>query len=82
MPNKYFLSLPIKKLAHAEGALVALWVTNREKLRNFVERELFDKWEVKHVATYYWLKVFYIHELYSLPDRNGFAVSNHIWHRF
>ncbi|CAM8891417.1 unnamed protein product [Rhodiola kirilowii] len=57
LPNKYFLSLPIKKLAHSEGALVALWVTNREKLRNFVERELFDKWEVKHVATYYWLKV-------------------------
>uniref|UniRef100_A0A7N1A3V0 Methyltransferase-like protein 2 n=1 Tax=Kalanchoe fedtschenkoi TaxID=63787 RepID=A0A7N1A3V0_KALFE len=57
LPNKYFLSLPIKKLAHTEGAIVALWVTNREKLRSFVERELFAKWGVKHVATYYWLKV-------------------------
>ncbi|KAK9270182.1 hypothetical protein L1049_025758 [Liquidambar formosana] len=57
LPNRYFLSIPIKKLSHTEGALVALWVTNREKLRNFVEKELFPTWEVKYVATFYWLKV-------------------------
>ncbi|XP_010498348.1 PREDICTED: methyltransferase-like protein 2 [Camelina sativa] len=57
LPNRYFLSLPIKQLAHAEGALVALWVTNREKLLNFVEKELFPAWGVKYVATKYWLKV-------------------------
>ncbi|KAA8537665.1 hypothetical protein F0562_027345 [Nyssa sinensis] len=57
LPNRYFLSLPIKKLTHTEGALVALWVTNREKLRGFVEKELFVKWGVKYVATFYWLKV-------------------------
>ncbi|CAA0819100.1 Methyltransferase-like protein 2 [Striga hermonthica] len=57
LPNRYFLSLPIKQLAHIDGALVALWVTNREKLRNFVENELFPKWGVKHAATFYWLKV-------------------------
>uniref|UniRef100_A0A0R0FIA9 Uncharacterized protein n=1 Tax=Glycine max TaxID=3847 RepID=A0A0R0FIA9_SOYBN len=33
-----FLSLPIKQLTHTEGALVALWVTNREKLRCFVKK--------------------------------------------
>ncbi|KAG8389971.1 hypothetical protein BUALT_Bualt01G0034900 [Buddleja alternifolia] len=57
LPNRYLLSLPIKQLTHTVGALVALWVTNREKLRNFVENELFPKWGVKHVATFYWLKV-------------------------
>ncbi|KAL0694890.1 hypothetical protein Bca4012_062070 [Brassica carinata] len=57
LPNRYFLSLPIKQLTHAEGALVALWVTNREKLLNFVEKELFPAWGVKYVATMYWLKV-------------------------
>ncbi|XVF36149.1 hypothetical protein REPUB_Repub19eG0033600 [Reevesia pubescens] len=41
LPNRYFLSLPIKQLSHTGGALVALWVTNREKLHNFVEKELF-----------------------------------------
>ncbi|XP_021896504.1 methyltransferase-like protein 2 isoform X2 [Carica papaya] len=57
LPNRYFLSLPIKKLTHQEGALVALWVTNREKLRSFVEKELFPAWGVSTVATFYWLKV-------------------------
>ncbi|XP_065847006.1 methyltransferase-like protein 2 [Euphorbia lathyris] len=57
LPNRYFLSLPIKQLTHKDGALVALWVTNREKLRNFVEKELFPTWGVSYEATFYWLKV-------------------------
>ncbi|KAL5126921.1 Methyltransferase-like protein 2 [Glycine soja] len=57
LPNRYFLSLPIKQLTHTEGAIVALWVTNREKLRSFVERELFPAWGVSYAATFYWLKV-------------------------
>ncbi|XP_071703646.1 methyltransferase-like protein 2 [Rutidosis leptorrhynchoides] len=57
LPNRYFLSLPIQKLSHTDGALVALWVTNKEKLRIFVEKELFPKWGVKYMATHYWLKV-------------------------
>ncbi|XP_024027773.1 methyltransferase-like protein 2 isoform X2 [Morus notabilis] len=57
LPNKYFLSVPIKKLSHKEGAIIALWVTNREKLRCFVEEELFPAWGVKYMATFYWLKV-------------------------
>ncbi|WCJ35289.1 Methyltransferase MT-A70 family protein [Euphorbia peplus] len=57
LPNRYFLSLPIKQLTHTDGALVALWVTNREKLRNFVEKELFPAWGVSYAATFYWLKV-------------------------
>ncbi|KAK4782447.1 hypothetical protein SAY86_016549 [Trapa natans] len=57
LPNRYFLSIPIKQLAHREGALVALWVTNREKLRTFVEKEMFPSWGVRHVATFHWLKV-------------------------
>ncbi|XP_039044062.1 methyltransferase-like protein 2 isoform X2 [Hibiscus syriacus] len=57
LPNRYFLSLPIKQLTHTGGALVALWVTNREKLRNFVEKELFPAWGVRYISTLYWLKV-------------------------
>lgn len=57
LPNQFFLSLPIKQLTHTAGALVALWVTNREKLRSFVEKELFPAWGVKYVTSFYWLKV-------------------------
>ncbi|XP_077248271.1 methyltransferase MT-A70 family protein isoform X2 [Tasmannia lanceolata] len=57
MPNRYFLSIPVNQLAHTEGALVALWVTNREKLRLFVEKELFPAWGVTDATVFYWLKV-------------------------
>ncbi|KAK8601252.1 hypothetical protein V6N13_059025 [Hibiscus sabdariffa] len=57
LPNRYFLSLPIKQLTHRGGALVALWVTNRDKLRNFIEKELFPAWGVRYFSTIYWLKV-------------------------
>ncbi|KAM3304744.1 methyltransferase-like protein 2 isoform X1 [Capsicum chacoense] len=57
LPNRYFLSLPVKELCHTSGALLALWVTNREKLRDFVENDLFPKWGVTYAASFYWLKV-------------------------
>ena len=38
---------------------MALWVTNREKLRGFVEKELFPAWGVSYLATFYWLKVLF-----------------------
>lgn len=41
----------------SEGCLVALWVTNRERHRRFVERELLPAWGLQQVATWYWLKV-------------------------
>ena len=37
--------------------LLALWVTNRERLCTFVERELLPAWGLQHVATWYWVKV-------------------------
>lgn len=36
---------------------MVLWMTNREKLRLFVEKELFPTWGVTDVTTHYWLKV-------------------------
>ncbi|CAI9116678.1 OLC1v1017890C1 [Oldenlandia corymbosa var. corymbosa] len=57
LPNRHFLSLPIKQLTHTGGALVALWVTNREKLRRFIESELFPAWGLRYAATFYWLKI-------------------------
>ncbi|KAK9113172.1 hypothetical protein Scep_020691 [Stephania cephalantha] len=57
LPNRYMLSIPIKQLTHSEGALVALWVTNREKLRVFVEKELFPAWGVNYATLLFWLKV-------------------------
>ncbi|XP_039119564.1 methyltransferase-like protein 2 isoform X3 [Dioscorea cayenensis subsp. rotundata] len=57
LPNRYLLYLPIKQLAHIDGALVVLWITNREKLRAFVEDELFPAWGVADISEFFWLKV-------------------------
>ena len=39
------------------GALVALWLTNRERHRRFVEQELLPAWGLRAVATWFWIKV-------------------------
>ncbi|CAM0871716.1 unnamed protein product [Alopecurus aequalis] len=53
----YLLYLPVQELAHPAGALLVLWVTNREKLRRFVTEELLPSWGVKDPTEFYWLKV-------------------------
>ncbi|KAF0914248.1 hypothetical protein E2562_027812 [Oryza meyeriana var. granulata] len=57
LPNRHFLYLPVQELAHSAGALLVLWITNREKLWKFVEEELFPSWGVKDHTVFYWLKV-------------------------
>lgn len=47
--------LPIGRLC-CPGALVALWCTNRERLRRFVETDLFSAWGLDPVAEWLWLK--------------------------
>uniref|UniRef100_A0A453IR13 Methyltransferase n=4 Tax=Aegilops tauschii TaxID=37682 RepID=A0A453IR13_AEGTS len=56
LPNRNLLYLPVQELAHPAGALVVLWITNREKLRRFVEEELLPSWGVKDPTEFYWLK--------------------------
>lgn len=56
LPTQRLLELSIPKLA-AEGALVAVWVTNKRKLAIFIRQILFPKWNVHHMAEWHWLKV-------------------------
>lgn len=37
--------------------MLALWVTNRERLRRFVEAELLPAWGLVPAAQWVWLKV-------------------------
>ena len=50
------LQLPIRELS-AVGGLVAVWVTNKRKLVNWVKKTLFPHWGVTSVAEWIWLKV-------------------------
>ena len=40
-----------------QDGLLALWVTNRERLRRFVEAELLPAWGLAPAAQWLWLKV-------------------------
>ena len=55
--------------AAQERGLLALWVTNRERHRRFVDAELLPAWGLRHVATWYWLKV----------TDDGQLVSSLVW---
>ena len=49
-------SLPVPHLL-APGALVGIWVTNKQKYLRFTKTELFPHWSVELVAEWYWVKV-------------------------
>uniref|UniRef100_A0A914UIV4 Methyltransferase-like protein 4 n=1 Tax=Plectus sambesii TaxID=2011161 RepID=A0A914UIV4_9BILA len=50
------LSLPIDTLL-AENGLVAIWVTNNQRLQRFVEGKLLAKWNLQKLARWHWLKL-------------------------
>ncbi|KAF9575711.1 Methyltransferase-like protein 4 [Mortierella alpina] len=42
---------------HPQGGIVAVWVTNRAKVKKVVVEKLFPSWGLELVAHWYWLKV-------------------------
>lgn len=40
-----------------DGGLVVLWMTNRERLHKFVEKQLLPAWGLELVATWWWAKI-------------------------
>jgi N6-adenosine-specific RNA methylase IME4 len=57
LPGHALLGVPVRALSHAAGCLVALWVTNSERLLRFVHDELLPAWGLEARATWRWLKV-------------------------
>lgn len=39
------------------NSLIFIWVTNKVKYINFIKQELFNKWKITYITTWYWLKV-------------------------
>ena len=56
MNEEELLKLPIETLLRPQG-LVAVWITNNERLESHVKEELFPHWNLQCVAKWYWLKV-------------------------
>ena len=49
-------TLPILQLA-SPGALVAVWITNKQKVIDFATKELFPFWSLELLGKWYWVKV-------------------------
>ncbi|KAJ1618900.1 MT-A70-domain-containing protein [Pavlovales sp. CCMP2436] len=50
--------VPLRELLSAEtGALVCVWCTNRKAFSDWIVETLFPGWGLRHIATWYWLKV-------------------------
>lgn len=60
-------SLPVPRLL-APGALVGIWVTNKQKYLRFTKTELFPHWSIELVAEWYWVKVTRKGELVTVLD--------------
>ena len=56
LDREEILQLPIRELL-AEGGLVAVWVTNKQSLVEWVKGTLFPYWGLEFEAEWLWLKV-------------------------
>ncbi|XP_030030594.2 N(6)-adenine-specific methyltransferase METTL4 [Manduca sexta] len=56
MDNEGIASIPVQKLL-APNCLVAVWCTNSPSNVAAVKNDIFPKWGIKYVATWYWIKV-------------------------
>lgn len=56
MYNDDLKRLPIGKLLKNDG-LVVVWCTNSRQHCEMLQKEIFSEWNLKLIATWYWLKV-------------------------
>lgn len=56
MYNDDLKEIPVHKLLSNKG-LVVVWCTNSQKHLNTLTNEIFEQWEVKFLAKWYWMKV-------------------------
>ncbi|XP_075930110.1 N(6)-adenine-specific methyltransferase METTL4 isoform X3 [Petromyzon marinus] len=56
LPEWQIARLPVPALA-SPGCLVLTWVTNRQRLLQFVKRELYPSWRVSDAVEWHWVKM-------------------------
>lgn len=55
--NEAIEQIPIEKLVGDES-IVAIWCTNAPSLIKTVKESFLKKWNLKLIATWYWIKVY------------------------
>lgn len=68
LTNKDISNIPIAKWVSMDHTLVAIWCTNAPSMINYVRDKLLAKWDLKLLATWFWIKVcFRNFDLLSYP---------------
>lgn len=57
LTNDDIKNIPIEKYTTISKTVVATWCTNAPSLTRIVVNEFFTKWNLKLIATWYWVKV-------------------------
>ncbi|KAL7315253.1 hypothetical protein PS15m_006724 [Mucor circinelloides] len=50
-------SIPMDSMISNKDTIVAIWVTNKPKFRNFIINKLFPSWKLKCISEWVWLKM-------------------------
>ncbi|ETV85757.1 hypothetical protein H257_02340 [Aphanomyces astaci] len=57
MPHTRLVHVDIPALAHPDGCLLAIWVTNKPTYSDFIRQTLLPRWGFAYLQTWHWLKV-------------------------
>lgn len=60
LSNDAIANIPIDKVVQPNRTLVAIWCTNAPSMIQAVEQTFLPKWNLKLLATWYWIKVIVI----------------------
>ena len=56
LPAGELCKLPLRELVDQECGCCFLWVTNRPRIHNFINEVLLERWGLRLVRTWYWIK--------------------------
>lgn len=57
LSNEEIAKIPIEGMIQANRTLVAIWCTNAPSMIQAVKDVFFSKWNLKLLATWFWVKV-------------------------
>ncbi|CAK4085505.1 unnamed protein product [Aphanomyces euteiches] len=57
MPHTQLSKIDVPSLAHPDGCLLAIWVTNKPSYTSYIVDELLPSWGFSYAQTWHWLKV-------------------------
>lgn len=65
LSNDHIASIPIEAVTQPNRTLVVIWCTNAPSMIQAVKETFLPKWNLRLLATWYWIKVTFFTELHE-----------------